>query len=33
VTIDRFSDGKVVEEWSIWDERHLYRQLGVEPKG
>ena len=31
VTIDRFSGGKLVESWEMYDRLGLYEQLGVSP--
>ena len=31
ITISHFANGKIVEERAIWDERHLYQELGVTP--
>lgn len=33
VTINRFAGGKVADEWSIWDERHFYQELGAQDRG
>jgi predicted ester cyclase len=30
-TIDRIVEDKIVETWTIWDQFHLLRQLGVFP--
>ena len=31
ITISHFANGKIVEERSIWDERHVYQELGATP--
>ncbi len=32
ITIDRFSDGKIVESWTNWDTIGLLQQLGAVPQ-
>jgi steroid delta-isomerase-like uncharacterized protein len=32
ITIDRFEDGKVVEEWDQWDNLKLMRDIGAIPE-
>lgn len=32
ITIDRFSDGKIVESWTNWDTFGLLQQLGAVPQ-
>ena len=30
-SVTRFKGGKAVEEHAMWDERHMYQQLGIAP--
>lgn len=31
ITLERLADGKIVEEWNIWDQLGLLQQLGAVP--
>lgn len=31
IAIYRFANGKIVEEWELWDALSMYQQLGIDP--